>query len=77
MRIGWEPDELSITVTNPALEAAPAVSGYGLSGMDERVRRLGGHVAHQSTQGRFELTLVVPLLSNAGSPAPGATQSVS
>ncbi|MFI5957905.1 sensor histidine kinase [Cryptosporangium sp. NPDC051539] len=55
----WEDDTLLLSVENPA-PRVPAGEGYGLRGLDERLRPLGGAFAHRWEGGRFRLTAMLP-----------------
>jgi signal transduction histidine kinase len=46
--MAWEPDSVLVRVTNPVVEVAPGggSGGFGLAGLDERVRAAGGMLRH-------------------------------
>ena len=75
VHVQWQPDLLTVTVTNPAPGDATAARGYGLQGMEERVRKLGGHTTHTRTAHGFALTIVVPLVLRDSPATPGAAFS--
>ncbi|GLX01456.1 two-component sensor histidine kinase [Microtetraspora sp. NBRC 16547] len=64
VEIGYQPDVLTIRVTNTAPEdPAPPfpVAGHGLSGMRERTTMLGGELAVGPTpDGGYEVTAILP-----------------
>jgi signal transduction histidine kinase len=62
--IEWEPDTLLLSVINPVTDnpCAPlrAGTGHGLSGLDERIRPVGGLLDHRLSDGRFRLIAMLP-----------------
>ncbi|MES5817918.1 histidine kinase [Streptomyces sp. RG80] len=62
VRLGYSPGMLRITVTNAGDPAPAATSGgYGLVGMDERARSVGGRVrAGRRAEGGFEVVAELP-----------------
>jgi signal transduction histidine kinase len=73
--------EAVIAVTNTAPPAAPAQvstsAGYGLVGLDERVRLAGGRLhAHRTGDGGFTVTARLPLTAGAAATPPGPQQEL-
>nr|WP_294692620.1 histidine kinase [uncultured Friedmanniella sp.] len=60
VRISWEPSIVEVQVTNPA-DGPPGAPGFGILGMTERVRILGGELsAGLNTSGEFEVAMFLP-----------------
>ena len=67
----YDPDEVTIEVTNRVGGPRPATSGYGLLGMRERAAAVGGIVTAQAMSGnRFLLRAVLPTHAYALDNAP-------
>lgn len=66
IRWGGTQDHVELTVTNPLTapkgraEAMGQSSGFGLIGLDERARALGGNVSTSTSQNAFRLEATVP-----------------
>ena len=59
--VQFEPRALSITITNPTVERAPAAGGgHGIVGMRERAALLGGTLEAGGRQGVFRLCARLP-----------------
>ncbi|GAA3384101.1 sensor histidine kinase [Cryptosporangium minutisporangium] len=52
---------MTITAANPARDVPAAGGGYGLIGMRERVRAVGGHLDVTRADGRFRVVAELPL----------------
>lgn len=64
--VSWErdPRAVRLTVANPLVaEAHPVPSGFGLVGLDERARGLGGTISTQRTETLFRLEARIPCRS--------------
>jgi signal transduction histidine kinase len=60
--IRYEPDEVRITVSNPAIGAGVGEGGSGIPGMRDRVEALGGQfTAGPTPQHRFEVHARLPI----------------
>ncbi|MGZ4611850.1 MAG: histidine kinase [Kineosporiaceae bacterium] len=64
--LAWGADEVSLVVENaggqpPDVEVSASGSGYGLTGMAERARLLGGELAAGPTSSGFRVELRLPL----------------
>lgn len=66
VELTWEPDALLVTVANPVVHAGGINPGYGLSGLDERVRQAGGFVDYRMTGTEFRLTAMFPAAPEPG-----------
>ena len=62
LRLVRRPEQLVITLTNPARASATRRRGSrGLTGLAERTRALGGSVTHSNGEGTWELVVDLPL----------------
>lgn len=64
--IRWDrgPESVGLTVSNPLVQGAhPVRSGFGLVGLDERARGLGGTLTTQRTETTFRLEACIPCRS--------------
>jgi signal transduction histidine kinase len=61
VRVGYEPSEVQIKVSNPSAEPVLPSAGFGIPGMRERVTALGGQFSAGPTDdGLFEVRAVIP-----------------
>jgi signal transduction histidine kinase len=65
VRVARRPDEVAITVRNPAGHGGTSGSGLGLRGMSERVAVFGGSLRHGRQDGHYELAVRLPLAESA------------
>ncbi len=64
VRWARRPDAVSLVVSNPLVaDAHPAPSGFGLVGLDERARGLGGTIGTERTDTAFRLEACIPCRS--------------
>lgn len=62
VRLGYDAGAIEITISNPATDVPGERSGYGISGMAERVTALGGEFSAGPTgDGRFEVRASIPI----------------
>jgi signal transduction histidine kinase len=68
VRLDYEPDQVRLAIVNPVREGDRAAAvrpgiegGYGLTGMQERLRLLGGTLSARSSQGSWMVMAEVPL----------------
>jgi signal transduction histidine kinase len=64
LRVVRRPEQLLITIANPAGASSRRRGGRGLTGLGERARALGGSATHRSADGTWELAVEVPLPAN-------------
>jgi signal transduction histidine kinase len=70
--LGYQPDALSVRISNsparyPVADATAAASGYGLTGLRERMEMLGGQFgAGPDGQGGFLVTALLPVPAEGG-----------
>ncbi|MGW0436259.1 sensor histidine kinase [Micromonospora sp. NPDC003197] len=61
VNVGWEPDALLLTITNPLTDSPPTPgAGHGLTGLSERVLPAGGFLDHRLADGVFRLYAMLP-----------------
>jgi signal transduction histidine kinase len=66
LQIQTSADGVRIVASNATSETRTSASGLGLVGMEERLDLLGGRLEHgRTTDGRYELTAVVPVGAGA------------
>jgi signal transduction histidine kinase len=70
VRLDYEPDQVRLVIVNPVREGGRATpvrpgikGGYGLTGMQERLRLLGGTLSAESSRGRWMVIAEVPLVA--------------
>ncbi|OLF18054.1 sensor histidine kinase [Actinophytocola xanthii] len=64
VRLGWEPDALVLSVTNPVpghAAAGRSGAGLGLVGLRERVEPAGGFLDHRAGDGEFRVVAMLPV----------------
>jgi signal transduction histidine kinase len=60
VRVGYEPDALSVTVASPHPAGSPIAEGFGITGMRRRVAELGGSFRIDVGEGRFAVSATLP-----------------
>jgi signal transduction histidine kinase len=72
--VAWEPDSVLVRVTNPVAGGGPVgaagTGGFGLAGLDERVRAAGGMLRHDRAEGVFTVLAMLPTVPPDLEPAP-------
>jgi signal transduction histidine kinase len=59
--VAWEPDAVLVKVTNPVGDGSEGMSGgFGLAGLDERVRAAGGLLRHDRAGDVFTVLAMLP-----------------
>lgn len=68
--VAWEPDSVLVRVTNPVADhPAGSSGGFGLAGLDERVRAAGGMLRHARGGGVFTVVGMLPSVPSDLEPA--------
>jgi signal transduction histidine kinase len=73
LRLGYQPDELTVIVENgaPPAGGADSTAGHGLVGMRERVAAIGGDLRYgRRPDGGYRVTATLPLPVPSGAPVP-------
>lgn len=65
LRLSLGADTLTILVSNPAPGRRPARTGRGLPGIDERAAALGGTATAGAQDGRWTLSVALPIPESA------------
>lgn len=61
VRVAYDADAVTITISNPARNVSSGQNGVGIAGMRDRVASLGGQFsAGPTSDGRFEVRAVIP-----------------
>ncbi|MCR6490463.1 histidine kinase [Amycolatopsis sp. OK19-0408] len=66
MVLGFEPDRVRLTVRNPVAGDPGAGTGFGLTGMRERVSQVGGRLSTGTCQGEWQVVAEVPEPGHTG-----------